>query len=182
MSDEKEPMMDHEYDGIRELDNALPAWWIATFVGTVIFGCIYFVHYTTGAGLTSDQELAASMEVIKGARGSGPSYTEEGLGSLFNPENVKAGQAVFVAKCAACHGPDGGGVIGPNLTDDSWINGKGTRVEIVRLISEGVVAKGMPAWGELMPREELVAVASYVYSIVGTNVPGGKPPQGNKVP
>lgn len=181
MSEHDDKLLDHEYDGIRELDNALPAWWLATFIGTVIFGCIYYLHYTSGSGPTLDQELASSMQVVKAARGSGPNFTEESLAALFNAENAKKGRETFTAKCAACHGPEGGGLIGPNLTDDSWLNGKGQRMDIYRIVSEGVAAKGMPAWGELLPKEEIISVAAYVHSIVGTNVPGGKPPQGNKV-
>lgn len=182
MSDNHGPLLDHDYDGIRELDNALPAWWIATFVGTVIFGFIYYLHYSSGAGPTSDQELKASMAVIKDLRGSGPQYSEESLGALFGVDKSEAGRGLFAGKCAACHGPDGGGLIGPNLTDRFWLNGQGRRIDIHRVIVEGVPAKGMPPWGEALPPEEIVALASYVYSLSGTNVPGGKPPQGTEFP
>lgn len=177
-----EPMTDHEYDGIRELDNLLPEWWLAIFGGTIIFAFIYWIHYEFGGGPTELQELHAAMAQIQAVKGSGPSFGEDQLAGLFTDDARKKGGEVFAAKCAACHGPQAGGLIGPNLTDKFWLHGKGTRADIFTVVNKGVLEKGMPAWGEQLPEGELVAVTAYVYSLKGTEVPGGKPPQGDEAP
>lgn len=182
MSDRDENLLDHDYDGIRELDNRLPEWWLFLFFATIIFSFVYYLHYEVAGGPDSDQELATSMARIQSLKKAGPSFTEEKLAALFTDEGVKQGHEVFAAKCAMCHGPDGGGLIGPNLTDNHWLHGKGTRLDVAKVIGEGVVSKGMPAWAEQISEGELVAVAAYVYSLKGRNVPGGKPPQGEEAP
>ncbi len=166
--DKKEPLLlDHNYDGIQEYDNPLPNWWLITFFGTIIFGFIYFVHYVgSGVGPTLMDEFKASMEKVEHqiAKSGGESQSEEVLAALFmKPENLALGREVFQAKCASCHAPEGGGLIGPNLSDRFWINGKGTRKDIYTVVAEGVVQKGMPSWESLLKKEELIAVSSLVY-------------------
>lgn len=175
-----EKMTNHEYDGIRELDNDLPLWWLITFLGTIIFAFIYWIHYASGTGPTQTEELAVVMKQIQAQKGTGPSLTEGQLEALFTGETAQKGHEIFSAKCASCHGPEGAGLIGPNLTDAYWINGHGTRTDLFRVIGGGVPQNGMPAWAELMNEGDLVAAAAYVYSIHGKNLPG-KPPQGEKV-
>ena len=181
-SDQGAPLTDHDYDGIQEFDNVLPAWWLYIFLGTIIFGFIYFIHYTTGSGPTQKQELQAAMNQLNLLKKNGPLYTEETLAALFDASAINRGHNVFQAKCVACHGLEGGGLIGPNLTDKSWIHGQGQRIDLVKVISEGVSDKGMPAWSEMMSENDVLDVASYVYSIKGSLVPGGKPPQGTEYP
>lgn len=181
--DDDKLIQGHEYDGIKELDNPLPGWWLATFYGTIIFAFLYYVHYTFNDGTTLAKELENSMNAIQAAKGAATvSLSEEELSKKFSPETVTQGRAVYVAKCLACHAENGGGLIGPNLTDNAWIHGTGQRADIYKVVSEGVADKGMPAWGEMLKSDEVVSVVSYVYSLKGTNVPGGKPPQGNVTP
>ncbi|MBX2987212.1 MAG: c-type cytochrome [Bdellovibrionaceae bacterium] len=175
-------MTDHEYDGIRELDNRLPEWWLALFGITIIFGFIYWLHYEFGGGHTQVQELNLAMGVIQSVKGSGPSFSEDQLNALFTAETVGKGHEIFTAKCAACHAAEGGGLIGPNLTDKFWLHGKGTSADIFEVIAKGVPEKGMPPWAEQMTEEELVATAAFVHSLKDRNVPGGKPPQGEEAP
>lgn len=179
MSDQKKDslLLEHNYDGIQELDNSLPLWWLATFFGTIIFGFIYFVHYESGSGPTSTQELKESMAVLQALKAQGPSYGDSELAALFTDERTKEGHEIFTGRCAACHGPSGEGVIGPNLTDNFWVHGKGSRADIFQVISEGVPALGMPTWKDQLKDTELVAVSSYVYTLKGKNLQG-KPPQG----
>lgn len=174
-------MTDHEYDGIRELDNNLPTWWLAIFGGTVIFAAIYWLHYEIAGGPTSDQELAQAMEVIQSMKKAGPSLGENELIALFDEPTLQAGKEVYVGKCAACHGSSGEGLIGPNLTDKFWLHGQGTRVDVMKVISDGVPEKGMPPWNGVLSEKELLAVTGYVHSLQGKNLPG-RPPQGNEVP
>jgi len=163
-------ILDHEYDGIHELDNPLPGWWLTTFYLTIIFAAVYYVYYQFGAGPTSDKELKINMESIQTLQAkvedTGQLKTEEGLLALAkDKETLSKGRAEFVVKCAACHGAEGQGVIGPNLTDDYWIHGDGSIATIIKVANEGVLEK----------------VAVYIYSIRGSNPEGAKPPQGEKI-
>jgi cytochrome c oxidase cbb3-type subunit 3 len=176
----------HEYDGIRELDNPLPGWWLMTFYITIVFSVIYFAYYEFLGGPTLDQELAKKMSAIESVRVEAEKAkgvkSEEDLVALVNDQEVLAkGKAEFVAKCAACHGDKGQGIIGPNLTDDYWIHGNGNISSILGVINEGVLDKGMPPWKGVIPPDLMEEVAVYVYSLHGTSPEGAKPPQGEKV-
>ncbi|PWU19534.1 MAG: nitrogen fixation protein FixP [Bdellovibrio sp.] len=184
-----------ENDGIQELDNPLPGWWLVTFYGTIIFAFFYWIHYTFTNAPDLQGELKLAMDELErvrknsggdaGGGGSGgalPAESEEQLAALFAPgDRADQGKVVFAAKCASCHGPEGAGLVGPNLTDKFWIHGKGTRKDILAVISGGVKDKGMPAWSEMLSKEELYSSAAFVFSIKGKNLPG-KPPEGNEVP
>lgn len=178
-------VLDHDYDGIKEYDNPLPNWWLITFFGTIIFAFVYYAHYQLGSGTTLDQELVVEMEKFKVSApepSSGPKESEDQLMAIFeNPENGKLGSEVYIAKCLACHGDQGQGIVGPNLTDNYWINGRGTRTDIVSTIRVGVPEKGMLAWENLLKKEELLAVASFVYGLKGTQPHSPKAPQGVEV-
>ncbi len=181
-NDTNKPIAGHSYDGIEELDNPLPMWWLATFFGTIIFGFVYYLHYEISGVTSLKTELAASMAEINALKKTGPSFTEEKLAAAFTEAGAKKGQEVYTGKCLACHGPELGGLIGPNLTDKAWIHGKGTRLDIMNTVAQGVLDKGMPAWAEMISQEELVNVVAFVYSKKNTNVAGGKPPQGTEYP
>lgn len=172
----------HEYDGIREFDNALPAWWLITFYATIIFGFLYWIHYQFGGGPTQAQELATNMARHDAARGSAPRRSESELLALFNAENAAKGHGIFAVRCASCHAENGGGLIGPNLTDFFWIVGEGRPSDLYKVVREGVPAKGMPAWGDMMSDDEVVHVSAFVHSLKGQNVKNGKAPQGNEFP
>jgi cytochrome c oxidase cbb3-type subunit 3 len=152
MSENKEKF--HEYDGIIEHDNPLPTWWLWTFFLTIIFAFIYFLHYEVANGPT-----------LKAA------FSAEGI--------VNAGKAVFESKCTACHGQELQGLIGPNLTDKFWIHG-GNRMDIVKVIREGVSDKGMPPWGPILKKEEVYSVTAYILSKQGSNPAGAKAPEGQE--
>lgn len=170
----------HEYDGIQELDNPLPAWWLGTFFVTIIFGFIYWIHYSFGGGLTLVQEMDKSLAQIQSLKKSGPVQTEESLSALLSGQDLAGGKLVYEGKCAACHGAQGEGLIGPNLTDNAWIHDRGSLVGIYKVIQQGVLEKGMPAWGEQLKVEEINSVTAYVVSLKGKNIPG-KPAQGEVV-
>ena len=172
----------HEYDGIQELDNPLPGWWLATFYGTIIFAIGYYIAYTFMGAPSLKDELKTAMDQINSNKPvASKSLNEDELSAKINPQSVEAGKALFATRCASCHGEKGQGLIGPNLTDNFWIHGKGTRADIYKVVMEGVLDKGMPTWGELLKPEEIIAVVGFVYSLKNTNVPGGKPPQGEEV-
>ncbi len=175
-------LLDHSYDGIAEYDNPLPGWWVWTFVACICFAPPYLIYYHGGAGASVAAEYAEEVRIYdeqEAARvmASGQ-VTEESLAALARDQKtLEVGRAVFLQNCVACHGDQGEGKIGPNLTDDAWIHG-GTLVDIQRTIDRGVPEKGMLAWGKTLPPEQLLKVAAYVGSRRGLNVPGPLPPQG----
>lgn len=156
----------HEYDGIIEHNNPMPTWWTWSFIFTVMFAFIYYLHYEiSGDGLSLQEELTQSMaqlEMIKSAAAKNvPLLSEADLDLRFkDPEIVKMGASIYQAKCAMCHGPELEGKIGPNLTDNVWLNGQGTLTEIAGLIRNGVPIKGMPPWQDILTADE-------IYSLVG---------------
>lgn len=171
-------LLDHDYDGIQEYDNPLPNWWLTTFFGTIIFAFIYYLHYTFGGGPTLTQELETAMKDMPKA--TEKVWDEGDLQSKMTPEAVAKGKAVFAAKCAACHGPEGQGVIGPNLTDKFWIHGKGHRSDIIQTITKGVTEKGMPSWSGMISDDEIMQVAGFVYFLRNTHPANPKAPQGEE--
>lgn len=175
----------HECDGIHELDNPLPNWWLMTFYITVAFSIFYFGFYTLGPGPSLTDELKknlAQMEEKAPKKPTGSGMNEAKLLALSkDPQQVKNGEAIFQARCVSCHGNKGAGTIGPNLTDSFWIHGKGSLQDIAKVIQEGVSDKGMPSWGALLKEDELNAVTVYVKSLKGSNPPNAKAPQGEEV-
>lgn len=181
MSDSGEKF--HIYDGIIEHDNPLPTWWLWSFLLAIIFAFIYWIHYEFGGGPTLVMELEqAQAELARtqaSAVQSAPLETEESLAAAFAKDGVlEMGAAQYTSKCASCHGPELGGLIGPNLTDTHWLHGKGTRLDILKVVREGAPEKGMPPWGPVMKKDELYAVTAFILSKKGTNPAGAKPPQG----
>ena len=175
----------HEVDGIQEYDNKLPNWWLYTLYGSILFSAGYWFHYqTSGFGdlptaeyrIDMDKAAAVEAERIKAAG----VMTPEALVSLSKDKvTLEQGKQVFVATCLAGHRADGGGVVGPNLTDDFWIHGASPD-KVLKTITAGVPDKGMPAWGPQLGADRVRAVTAYVISLRGTNVPNGKAPQGER--
>lgn len=182
-------LLDHDYDGIKEYDNPLPNWWLTTFYGAIIFAFIYTIHYEFGGGWTQSKELAEDMSHYKAlqqaaaqSKSSEPAESEEQLMAMMSKaENLTLGKEVYVAKCAACHGDQGQGLVGPNLADNFWIHGKGTRADILKVVRTGVADKGMPPWENMLKTEEVMAVAGYAFSLKGTSPANPKAPQGAEV-
>lgn len=171
---------DHEADGIRELDNLLPRWWVWLFYLTTIFAIIYMVYYhVMNAG--DSQASAYEKEFKKGEeiKSTAMARFESSLGST-QPSVDKAiladGQRLYVNNCAPCHRPDGGGLVGPNLTDDYWIHGSKFE-DNLKVIWNGVPEKGMVTWKGVLKPGEIHAVASYIYTLRGTHPANPKPPE-----
>lgn len=174
----------HEVDGIEEYDNKLPNWWLYTLYGTIGFAVFYWYAYqTTGIGASPLQ--AYQDEVDKAAAASAMQIkvgeaTPEALMALSkDPKALALGKQVFASTCAACHRADGGGIVGPNLTDDFWLHGAAPE-KVFHTIAAGVPDKGMPAWQPQLGALKTQAVAAYVITLRGTNAAGGKAPQGER--
>ncbi len=171
----------HEYDGIEEYDNKLPTWWLYTLYGAMVFAIGYWFTYHVFQG--ADLPLQAyRKEVAAAAEREGKTValsSDELVALSKDPSIVKEGEKLFSTTCVPCHGPKGGGTVGPNLTDDSWIHG-GAPDKIYATVHDGVLAKGMPAWGAPLGNPAVQAVTAFVLTLHNTNVPGGKPPQGER--
>ena len=174
----------HSYDGIQEYDNPLPGWWTWIFYATILWSVVYVVGIALGFINSYEEDLAeGNAEVASIQRAYQELHPQPKLDAaqlqeiVASPERAQAGQSVYADKCASCHGPEGGGLIGPNLTDKHWISG-GSLTDVFTVIKEGNLEKGMPAWGSQLKPDELLAVFTYVHSIQGTSPIGAKPPQG----
>jgi len=171
----------HEYDGIKELDNRLPKWWLGLFYITIIFAAVYFLrfHVLKTAPLQEDEytnEVAAAQAKYKDMQ---PANTIDASSVLLltDEASLASGKAIFDKNCVVCHLAEGQGLVGPNLTDNYWIHGC-TIGEVFSLITIGVPEKGMISWKTQLTPEQIQQVGSYILSLVGTNPPNPKEPQG----
>lgn len=186
MNDENDPLLlDHEADGIRELDNKLPRWWVWLFYGTIIFAAIYLGYYhVLHAGDLMDAEYQKEMKIGTTIKAAAISRFESGIGTLQPSTNTAIlanGRQIFGTLCAPCHRADAGGLVGPNLTDNYWIHGSNF-ADNVTTIWNGVPAKGMVTWKNNLRPDQIYAVASYIYTLRGSKLATpGKPPE-NQVP
>ena len=181
---DNDKLTDHEYDGIQEFDNPLPNWWLMTFFGTIIFAFIYWLHYEVGGGPSLQAELKQAMLALQAQNHQTitKELTEDELEVMLkDPQMAAAGLAAFTGKCAACHGPELQGGIGPNLTDSYWIHGSGSKSDILQTIKKGVPDKGMPPWESMLESKEILALTALIISKKDSNPPGAKAPQGVKV-
>jgi len=180
----QDELLNSNYDGIQEYDNDLPRWWLYLFYITIAFGVVYVGYYMFGPGQSQEQIVIAQLaEDAKLAAAAAPSEgpSADALIALAsNADALKKGHEVFVARCVACHGPDGQGLIGPNLTDKYWIHG-GKITDLVKVVENGVLDKGMLAWKGVLQPAELQSVVAYVWSIRGTTPANPKAPQGDLV-
>ena len=180
MSDDEPKLLDHEADGIKELDNLLPRWWVWLFYLTSIFAAVYLGYFHVfhfGDLQAAEYEKEAKRGVaIKEAALKSFESTLETLTPSKDPVALARGQQIFTVSCAPCHRKDAGGLVGPNLTDDYWMHGSNF-VDNVRTIINGVPEKGMLTWRGLLKPTEIESVASYIYTLRGSNPPNPKPPE-----
>lgn len=180
---EADVLLDHNYDGIRELDNALPPWWKYGFYITIVVGVVYLFHFHVfGTGKNPTEEYAAEMNRARIQQEFFDSKNKDRIDEKNVPMADAAGLArakeMYAANCVACHGPQGGGGAGPNLTDDYWIH-KGSLNDIYQSIKTGYPLKGMQSWLIKFNPKEISLLASYIKSLHGTNPAGGLPPNGD---
>jgi cytochrome c oxidase cbb3-type subunit 3 len=185
MAHEEDRAFNAAYDGIQEYDNDLPKWWVYLFYGTIVFAIGYVIYYHAGGpGLSQEALLALDMKRAEEQKAAAPKPTGTSADTLLalvkDPEALARGKIVYGEKCGVCHGGDGQGMIGPNLTDNYWLHG-GDILAIHKVIKVGVVEKGMLAWEAMLPATDIERVTAYVFSLRGTNPPNPKAPQGDLV-
>jgi cytochrome c oxidase cbb3-type subunit 3 len=173
-------LLDHEVDGIRELDNKLPRWWVWLFYLSIAFSAVYLGYYHVfHAGALQVEEYNLQMargETIKAAAIARFEQGIVGMEPLQDSAVVIQGRHTFQTLCAPCHRQDAGGLVGPNLTDEFWLHGD-TFADNLKVIWDGIPEKGMVSWkGVLQPRD-IHAVASYIFTLRGSDPPNPKPPE-----
>jgi cytochrome c oxidase cbb3-type subunit 3 len=180
---EADVMLDHDYDGIKELDNALPPWWRYGFYITIGVAFVYLLNFHVfGIGLNPTQEYNAEMENARIKKEAYEATNKDRIDEKNVPmaaaDGIRAGKALFEANCVACHLKDGGGNVGPNLTDDYWIH-KGSLNDIYHTIKYGYADKGMQSWSGSFSEKEISFLASFVKSLRGSKPAVPKAPQGD---
>jgi cytochrome c oxidase cbb3-type subunit 3 len=185
MAQYEDKLLEHAHDGIQEYDNPLPPWWVYLFVITVIWGGLYiFYYHIAGVGPGSTDEYATELKDYQTkfastiASESGVNWNEPNFELVTDKVQLATAQKLFVTNCVSCHLAQGQGAIGPNLTDNYWIHGGGMN-NIAKTIALGVPEKGMITWKNSLKKTEILALASYIISLQGTNPPNPKPPQGD---
>lgn len=179
---EADILLDHDYDGIKELDNSLPPWWKYGFYITIGIAFIYLLNFhVLGIGLSPTQEYTTEMTQAKLAKdiyeANNKDKVDENNVTMADADGIKAGQMLFEANCVACHLKDGGGSVGPNLTDDYWLH-KGGLNNIFNTITVGYPDKGMQSWSSKFSPKEIRFLASYIKTLVGTKPAVPKAQQG----
>lgn len=174
-------VLEHDYDGIKELDNHLPPWWKYMFYASIVFAVIYmFVYHVSGSLPLQAQEYEIAMaeaQANMSAAEEGSSVDESNITFSDDPAVLASGKTVYERNCVACHKAAGEGGIGPNLTDEYWLHG-GSIQDIYNTIKNGVPDKGMIAWGDVLSPSKMNDVASYIHTLKGTNPANAKAPQG----
>jgi cytochrome c oxidase cbb3-type subunit III len=174
--------LDHNYDGIRELDNRIPPWFSYLFLSTIVFAAFYMVDYHVlgTSKLMEDEyldEVAAADLQRRISLAAEGTIDENALEALTDPEALKRGGEHFQKYCISCHGGQGQGIVGPNLTDGYWLHGGGIR-NVYHTVKIGVPAKGMISWQLVFSPKQIQEIASYVLSLQGSNPPNAKKPEG----
>ncbi len=181
---EGEIILDHNYDGIRELDNKLPPWWVYMFYATIIFGVVYLVRFHIFHDYDQDTEYLtevtlAEAEIAEYKKNAKDLVDVNTVEILTDASDIAAGKTIFESNCIACHMADGGGGIGPNLTDQNWILGGDIKTVFNTISEGGRDGKGMIAWKQSLKPAEIAQVASYVLNFQGTTPANPKAPEGD---
>jgi cytochrome c oxidase cbb3-type subunit 3 len=183
MSQTEDNLLEHNYDGILEYDNPLPKWWVWLFILTVIWGIGYFFYYNIAEiGPSQHEEYLAefntgSEDAMRLIQQMNEKWAAIAYVPITDDDALEQGKAIYVKNCVSCHGANGEGGIGPNMTDNYYIHGGGIE-NTMNLIINGVPEKGMISWKPLLTPEEVQLVASYILTLKGTQPANAKAPQG----
>ncbi|MDE5418218.1 c-type cytochrome [Labilibaculum sp. DW002] len=171
---------DHDYDGIQELNNPMPTWWRYLFYVTIVFSAVYMFRYHVFGDDLQIAEYEKEMALAE-ANKPKPTFDESSLVLMKGAKDLEAGKALYDKNCVACHALLGeGNAIGPNLTDDYWLNG-GSLEDVYKIIKVGKPLKGMLAWQNQLSPEQMLQVSSYTMSLQGTNPPNAREAQGELI-
>lgn len=182
IDDEQKLLLDHDYDGIKELNNKIPPWFMAIFYGTLVWGVIYMVSFhIIGSGNVQEEEYLAEVEAAALEKeilnASGVLLNEETVTFLDDETSLSNGKDIYIKSCAACHGMNGEGTVGPNFVDDYWIYGN-TIKDLFKVVKYGVPQKGMISWQTQLDPTQMQEVSSYILTLRGSDPPNQKAPEG----
>ena len=185
MAQEEALLLDHDYDGIKELDNHLPPWWLGMFYGAIVFAVVYMLnyhvwHWSPLSGEEYEIAMAEAAEMkAANVNLAVDAVDENNVEQLTDASDIERGQTIYVGNCAVCHGQAGEGGVGPNLTDEYWLHG-GSVSDLYKTIKYGVTEKGMIAWEGTLKPTDIQQVSSFILSLQGSNPANAKAPQGEK--
>lgn len=182
IEEEESLIIPHAYDGIHELNNPIPRWFNVLFYGTLIFAVGYLYYYHIGDGPLQDQEYVTEVEKAEEAKKAYLAQAAEKFDEntvKLDPSLIANGKVIFTGNCVACHGDNGQGVVGPNLTDEYWLHG-GSIADVFKTVKYGVPAKGMASWEKNLSAKNIAEVVNYIMSLQGTKPANPKAPQGEK--
>jgi len=175
-------LKDHSYDGIQELDNDLPPWWKWLFYITIVFGIIYLVRLWVfeADDLVQNTEYKQEMASVANLASAQQQNTEFEIKLLTDAASIESGKGIYESTCAVCHTADGGGLVGPNFTDDYWVHGNSME-EMFEIVTNGVLEKGMTPYKDQLSRTKRLEVLSYIITLHGTTPANPKAPEGDKL-
>jgi cytochrome c oxidase cbb3-type subunit 3 len=182
---DKDTLIDEPHDGIYELDNPPPPWFMFLFYGCIVIAAVYFVRFSiSDYGYTQEEEYAVEMQeaetrLIANVSEEDLNIDESNVVALTDELAIAAGKKLYIQNCKVCHADGGKGLVGPNLTDEFWKHGGGAK-NIFKTIKYGVIEKGMTAWKGTLNPKKMQEVTSYILSLEGTNPEGAKEPEGEK--
>lgn len=183
-ADEQHLLLDHSYDGIQELNHPLPSWWNTIFYAAIAFSVGYFFYYQFMGGPSLrdefNKEYSNVVALQEEFRKQNSAFNQEHYDAILADDGVKKGAIVYENNCLPCHADKGAGDVGPNLTDDHWLIAKSTPETIYGVVFNGSEENGMPAWAELLQKDEIYQAVAYVSSLKNTFVKG-KEPEGEKI-
>lgn len=179
-------VLDHNYDGIQEYDNPTPGWWWGLFHLTTLFSVVYFVFFTFSREAWTlaqehDAAVAANLRQQFGEIGTLTADEPTILKYMHDDRWLAVGKSVYAARCVVCHGANGEGMVGPNMTDHNYKNVK-KLVDIATVIANGAANNAMPAWGTQLHPNEVVLTAAYIASLRGKNLSGPRAAEGEVIP
>jgi cytochrome c oxidase cbb3-type subunit 3 len=188
LSEEKNLVMEHEFDGITELDNPTPGWFMVLFYGSIIFAIAYMFNYEVlGWGPNQEQEYATELAEAEEAKiaflakpgNAKNAVNENNMVQSTDAAVINAGMGFYKNRCSPCHGELGEGSVGPNLTDEFWLHG-GSAADVFKTIKYGVPEKGMVSWEKSLSAQQISDLTNYILSLQGSNPPNAKAPEGDK--
>lgn len=188
LEEEESMIMEHKFDGISELNNPTPAWFMVLFYGTIIFAVGYLLNYHVFQyGKSQQEEYVAEIEqaatdkvaFLANPVNSASAVNEGNVVQSKDDAVIKSGASLFTNRCTPCHGEHAEGIVGPNLTDEYWLHGGGIK-DVFKTIKYGIPEKGMVSWEKSLSAQQISDLANYVLSLKGSKPAGAKAPQGNK--
>lgn len=182
--DEKHLLLDHSYDNIQELNHPLPSWWNTIWAISIVYAIGYFAYYQLMGGPTLKEEFDKDFKIVSAKqlefKKRESAFNQEYYAKVLADGGVKKGKEVYDLNCMPCHGENGAGDVGPNLTDDHWLRAQGNPDTIYGIVFNGSEANGMPIWSELISKDEIYQAVAYVMTFKNTFVKG-KEAEGDKI-